>query len=203
MESKADLGEHYRDHVTALRNYLVKRTGSAELAEDLTQETFVRVKQADRWRAVQDPRAYLFACAKNVLVDHFRRTHVRPNDATGDFDDETLHVAGPSEERRLEARETLRLLSGIIASLPPRTRKSFLLNRVYRLSYAEVGRMMGISPRTVENNVAKGLKVCTEKLEEVLIGTVTSTTKSNDVLNAPDIVDLSLRRIEKNKARKN
>ena len=203
MESKPDLGEHYREHVTALRNYLAKRTGNAELAEDLTQETFVRVKQADRWREVKDPRAYLFACAKNVLVDHFRRLRVRPNDATGDFDDEVSHVAGPSEEQRLEARDTLRLLSSIIASLPPRTRKSFLLNRVYRMSYAEVGRIMGVSPRTVENNVAKGLKVCTERLEEILIEADMTATKSIQKLNAPDVVDLSLRRLVKKEERGN
>jgi len=91
---------------------------------------------------------------------------VRQHDAMLEFD-ESIHTDNnPSEEKRLEARDELRNLALAIRTLPPRTKKAFTLSRLYRYSYAEIGDIMGISPRTVEGHVAKGLTACTQYMLE-------------------------------------
>lgn len=160
MTNSSQFDKHYRRYKPEIQNFIAKYVSNYSTAEDITHEVFIKAHQAAQDANIDNPRAYLFAAARNHLLNHFRLRANQKRDHTIEFD-ELIHDNGiPSEEMRLEARNDLRHLVVAIRALPPRAQKAFILSRVYRYSYSEVGRRMGISPRTVENHVAKGLAVC-------------------------------------------
>lgn len=158
--------KQYREYGAEVLNFIAKHLDNPSTAEDLTQEVFFRAQNTAKWKTIEKPRAYLFTVARNLLNDHYRKYKVQHQDKMIEFDEKTHGEGAPSEEKRLEARDELRALGVAISSLPPRARRAFILNRVYRYSYAEVGRMMNISPRTVENHVAQGLLTCSGLMKD-------------------------------------
>lgn len=175
------LDDQFRQYGPELQAFIARHVQSAATAEDLTQEVFLQAQKTEKWQNIEEPRAYLFATARNRLIDHFRQRKSRQREKMLEFD-EAIHGGHDiSEERRLEARDELRQLAAAIRTLPPRARKAFMLNRIYRFSYAETGRMMGISPRTVENHVAKGLQMCTS-----LLRAAGEAPRTNNVANIAD-----------------
>lgn len=165
MEKTIFFDKQYREYGAEVLNFIAKHLDNPSTAEDLTQEVFFRAQNTAKWKTIEKPRAYLYTVARNLLNDHYRKLKVQHQDKILEFDEKIHGGVAPSEEKRLEARDELRILGAAIRSLPPRARRAFVLNRVYRYSYAEVGRMMNISPRTVENHVAQGLLTCTELMK--------------------------------------
>ena len=121
--------------------YLRRMLGDRELAEDVTQETFVRVhRRLHTFDGRSRFSTWLFRVAHNAGIDA-----VRKRDRRGRL---TLvaptHV--PSPERRHE-------LDAALASLPGDLREALLAVEVLGLSYEEAGRMLGAPPGTVKSRV--------------------------------------------------
>lgn len=61
-------------HESELRGFLVRRLNNQEVAEDLLQDTFVKaIAEGSRFCELDNPRAWLYRVARNILVDHLRR----------------------------------------------------------------------------------------------------------------------------------
>ncbi len=167
MEDHSLFEKYYRQFGREVLNFVVRYVGNRSTAEDLTHEIFIAahetIQKTTTWKDIKNPRAYLFAATRNHLLNHFRLRKNQRRDATTEFD-ELLHGKNISEDKRLEARESLRNLIKVIQQLPPRAQKAFILSRIYKYSYAEIGRKMDISPRTVERHVAIGLLTCAKLL---------------------------------------
>jgi len=179
------LDEHYRKYSERLLHYIAGYLDQPSMAQDLMQEVFLRAQNTANWETMEKPQAFLFAVARNLINDYYRKQKITQQENTCELNEElhSLHLS--SESKRLEARDHLRKLLITIQSLPPRASQAFMLNRVYRFSYAEVGRMMNISPRTVENHVAYGLKVCIAFMQNL---------EKKDPLLASNITDINVHR---------
>ncbi|WP_184739854.1 sigma-70 family RNA polymerase sigma factor [Arthrobacter sp. AZCC_0090] len=70
----------YRDHGTALRRFVLSCTPDAHLAEDVVQETILRVWQHAP-QITGSLRSYLFRTARNVIIDNYRKAQRRPAEA--------------------------------------------------------------------------------------------------------------------------
>jgi RNA polymerase sigma factor (sigma-70 family) len=70
----------------------------------------------------------------------------------------------PSAEREIEARQDVELLYQAIAELPPKCQQVFLLSRVRKMTYPEIARHCGISPKAVEKHVSRALAICAQKV---------------------------------------
>jgi RNA polymerase sigma-70 factor (ECF subfamily) len=144
----------YRSHGNWLYRFFRRRVGPQE-AQDLTQETFVRIVGANI--EIRDPRAFLKHVALNTVRDRSRRAAVRPvlvsDEAT------LLHTATPADlEHQL-------LLEQIVLTLPPRLREVFFLSRFVGLTYVEIAHRCGISVKTVEARMTKALAICTALMD--------------------------------------
>ena len=149
-EASSNAEQVYRTHGNWLYRFFRRRFGPQE-AQDLTQETFVRVVGAGI--EIRNPRAFLRQVALNTLRDQSRRAAVRPVLVS----DETtlLGAATPAElEQQL-------LLEQIVLALPPRLREVFFLSRFVGLTYVEIAGRCGISVKTVEARMTKALAMCT------------------------------------------
>lgn len=118
-------------------------------------------------QSVEQPRAFLFQIARNLLRDHWRRQQScgqdldRPaaNDEPAALEGE---AAGPGE--RFEQQQRLSHLAAALAELPPRRREAFVLHKFDGLSQVEVAERMGISLSMVEKHIASALLHCKRRL---------------------------------------
>ena len=150
----------YATHATALHDYLLGRTGDAEVARDLLQETCVRL-----WRSIAEvrdlapdrQRAWLFTVARNLVVDVYRAraSAEAANAALG----QRAITAGAGVVAAAEtdalAREDLDLLDAAIARLPRALRTVLVLQVLGDRTSAEIGELLGRPAGTVRYQLAQ------------------------------------------------
>ena len=153
--------EIYWDEIAA---FLARRLGDPVAAADLTQEAYLRAATLPANASLINPRAWLFATARNLLVDHARRTRVRHDMGMDPEDLATLPDQRPGAEAALLSREALAVLIQAVEDLPPRTREVFRLHKFEGRSYAEIAAHLGIAKNTVMVHMVKALGHCREAM---------------------------------------
>jgi RNA polymerase sigma-70 factor (ECF subfamily) len=148
---------------TPLLQRLKRRLGCSHTAEDLVQETYLRLIQQDSLEEIGNLPAYLFRIASNLVVDH-KRQAVAQAEAHHEPLEEDLACPKASPDRIAEAGQELDILSQLIAELPPQCRRIFLLHKARHLSHVEIAEQLGISPRTVETQIGKALKILRDRM---------------------------------------
>jgi RNA polymerase sigma factor (sigma-70 family) len=144
--------------------YLNRVWPRREEVHDLRQETYVRVYEAAARAYPSSPKSFLFTTARNLMVDWIRRSRIVSIEAVGSFEAigdsaaSNVLIDEMSPERRVGAREELKRLAQAFDSLPPRCREVVWLRRVEELSQKEVAQRLGISERTVESQILKGMR---------------------------------------------
>src|SRR5690606_21109663 len=123
----------YSEHNGWLKGWLRARLGNASDAADLAQDTFVRVLAARNVEAIREPRTYLSAIARALMIDKFRRQAIEQAylDALA-LRPEPLDIA---PETRLLILETLTAVDAMLDGLGERTRRIFLAVQLEGLSY--------------------------------------------------------------------
>jgi len=131
---------------------------------DLRQEAYARVYEAAQRERPLLVKPFLFQITRNLMIDRLRRQSVVSLESMTDF--EWLNVSDdkPSSEAYVAARQELRLLQTALDALPPRCRQVVLMRKVEGLSQKEVAKQMGITIETVENQVAKGMRLLAQAL---------------------------------------
>lgn len=152
-------------HQEELRRFVFRRTGSASLADDVVQETWIRASTTGA--ALPDnPRGYLFRMASNLVVDHIRRTQARGETLGEGPLDDRLPSREPGPDAILAGREEMAILKQAVVELPERCRAVFLLYRGEGLTMRQVALRLGISDKTVEKHIARAMVHCRQRLRE-------------------------------------
>lgn len=140
-----------------LLRYVRRMTRSNESAEDIVQEAYARtLEQGD---AVRTPKAFLFVTARNLAWNARRHQRVAETDPVDDLDALGVsHGDGASTEDGLVADEAALLLRDAIEHLPPQCRAAFTLKVFNACSYKEIADRLGISTKTVEKHISRGLR---------------------------------------------
>lgn len=158
---KPGLIAQFNDYYDDLVRFLTWRTGDAEHAADVAQETYFRVAAVqDSGQVVHHARSFILRVARNLSVDLIRRDKWM---AQADPEDEQVNaVADPMvpQDEAWAAKERLRLLDQALRDLPPKPREALLLHRVEGLSQAEIARRLGVSESMVVKYVAQALRHC-------------------------------------------
>jgi len=139
----------------ALLRYVRRLVGSKEKAEDIVQEAFLRTHE--QRQNVTTPRAFLFSAARNLAIDARRHERMAQTDSVGDFDSSGVVSGGATPEAQVLSDERSRLLREAIEHLPPQCRAVFALKVFHACSYQEISERLGISVKTVEKHVGRGL----------------------------------------------
>ena len=141
------------DHVDRLYRAAWAMCGSREDAEDLVQETFVKVLARKREIGTDDPLPYLLQVLRNTFVSSLRTRDRRPRTAVLE-DAESTFSAPASDEppARVEAREVF----AAIAALPDEYRDVIAAVDVAGLSYAEAAEALEIPQGTVMSRLYRG-----------------------------------------------
>lgn len=157
------LTESYGDLV---RHVAQRFKGRAD-ADDVIQDTYLRVRNMPSDTPIQNPQAYLFRMANNVAVDHVRRRnalerHISPIE----FPD--VGSGEVSVDRVIDYRQRLTALERVVADLPARQREAFLMHKFDGLSHQEIAAELGITRSAVEKLIMKALATCRDRLDGLL-----------------------------------
>jgi RNA polymerase sigma-70 factor (ECF subfamily) len=143
-------------------------TGSATDAEDLTQDVFLKLYRNLASFDVQKGNfnTWLTTLARNLLVDHFRRTRLeRASDSldaslTGEDDGATLasRLADPrpSQETRAAGLELKVVIQQALAQLSPELREAVVLRDLEDMDYKEIAQVLRIPEGTVKSRISRG-----------------------------------------------
>ncbi len=149
-------------HEDSLVLYLRRCWPQRDDIHDLRQEVYVRIYEAAGKARPAMPKSFLFATARHLMTDRLRRGRVVSIETVGDFDSMNVLIDEISPERRLGARQVLRQLAEAFDRLPDRCREVVWLRRVEELPQKEVAARLGITEKTVEKHVAKGVRMIAE-----------------------------------------
>ena len=117
-------------------------TAGSSVADDLTQEVFVRVLQASgRYDARERERAWVFRIARNVLIDHHRRRA------------RSVETSAPADAAVPAPQDVSVPLSSALAALPEPERDAFLLSEVGGLAYAEIAALLQSTVPAVRSRI--------------------------------------------------
>jgi RNA polymerase sigma factor (sigma-70 family) len=149
-----DAGDLFERYHLPLFRYVWRMTGRRDVAEDLTQEVFVRVLRGiARYEARDREQAWLFRIARNLLVDHHRR-HGSRQRADGDGHGVMREVQpgdapqGPMQELAVHLDESLRQLDDL-------DREVFLLREVGGLSYIDISSVCDLTTDAVRSRICR------------------------------------------------
>jgi RNA polymerase sigma-70 factor (ECF subfamily) len=150
--------EFYRFENRQLFHFFRRRVGREE-ASDLTQEAFTRMLRTGAFERVENPRAYLFRAARNLVIERARQRK-RKESGVFEFDEKRDAPAGPEQALAIEALDLRRGLRRAILALPRRTRRIFLMHRLRRQTYREIAEEIGIREQGVEYHMMRALARC-------------------------------------------
>jgi len=132
--------------------------------EDLRQEVYARVHEAARKELPSNVKPFVFAVARNLLINQLRRENIVPIEAVADLEALEIAIDAPSPDRSIIARDELRRLQSAIDRLPPRCREAVILGRVEGLTGREIATRMNIGTATVSEHLENGLRLLAKAL---------------------------------------
>jgi len=148
-----------------LKLFLKRKYGCPQLAEEVVQETWMRLQRISTTAPLQQPRDYLFRIASNLAIDHLRADKTRSQYAgMGNELPDEVSCQLPLPDQVLDGQQRLQILLMAVEELPPRCREVFSLHKLEGLSHGEVAEKLGISKNMVEKHVIRGLSHCRECL---------------------------------------
>lgn len=132
--------------------YILKKTNSAYMAEEVVQLTFIRLwEKRETLSAEYNLSTQIFRIAGTILIDQLRKEAVSKK-----------HLSVVEEDFALktdtEQPEMLHALEQAIEQMAPVRKKVFKMSKVDGYSYKEIAEMLSISPKTVENHISQALK---------------------------------------------
>lgn len=154
-------------HEGLLERYLLRVWRNPSDVADLIQEVYVRVYERARDQRPLQPKAFLFATARNLMTDQLRKSRVVSIDSAQEIDGIDAMVDELTPERRVSARQDLGRLAHAFDLLSDKCRDVVWYRRVEGLSQRETADRMGLKEDAIESQLARGIRA----LAQAIFGT--------------------------------
>jgi RNA polymerase sigma factor (sigma-70 family) len=168
----SELLDAYMSRRDDLIRFFAARLRSMAAAEDLVQDLYLRVASLDPGERVENPSAYLYRLASNLMLDRLRSDRRASARDGAWLQGRRVEMGGeevadePSAEQSVAARQRLSQVARAIADLPPKTRRAFELHKLEGLTQEETARALGVSRKTVEKQISAALQRLVARLAE-------------------------------------
>jgi len=154
----------FRENIGSLTRFLRQFFNSPADVEDVLQETFLKVFEAEHATIISEPRAFLFKTAKNLSLNELSKRRTRRTEALADIDLLTVLISESNgydsqPELKTAVEKRLALAWELVDQMSPRVREVFILRKVHGLKQREIAEWLGIAESTVEKHIAKGLEL--------------------------------------------
>jgi RNA polymerase sigma-70 factor, ECF subfamily len=145
-----------RDHGRFLYNVAYRLAGNDADAQDLVQETLLRVRRGLETYQPGSLPAWLSRIVTNVFLDEVRRRRRRPTDALGDDADRVLPPSAAADEASEDLSDDVQ---HALTSLPDEFRTAVVLCDVVGMSYDEIAAAQGVPVGTVRSRIHRGRRM--------------------------------------------
>lgn len=166
MQTRANASEFVsrlsREHGAALLRFLERMLGHKYSAEDVAQDTYLRLYRLSRPDEVICPRALLFDVAVKVAINRLRGVSNEIDAAPSVIND--VPDESPRPDRRVFLDEAMQHLTSIIDELQPTLRQVFVMRYVMQMPRQEIADKLNISVGAVEQRLTRSLTHCRERL---------------------------------------
>ena len=152
-----------------LLRYLVYLTGNRELAEDLFQETWIRVlERGHQYDGIHEFSTWLYTVARNLTIDYLRKK--RPASLDGLMDDEEHAPLDPADTRPMawevvQQHEQAERISKALIGIPAAYREAIMLRFQEELDLEEIAAVTGAKLGTVKSRLYRGLNLLMSRLK--------------------------------------
>ncbi|MBE7170078.1 MAG: RNA polymerase sigma-70 factor [Williamsia sp.] len=161
----------YLENYTGLYQYAFTILNDESLAEEMIHQVFLRILEKKEPVAIHTSlKAYLYRSVNNESLNHLKHQKVKQDYQAHAAYTSNRQPATPSSN--LDYRELEHRLREAMNRLPEQCRTIFQLSRYEELKYAEIASQLGLSVKTVENQISKALKRIREHLGGLLIPTL-------------------------------
>lgn len=147
-----------------LRNYLIYRGSEEGQADDLVQEAFIKMWENCRKVIPSKAKSYLYTLATNAFKNEMAHLKVRIKFVNSNPGANTT-IETP--EFKMEEDEFKTRLEKAINGLPETQREVFLMNRIDKMTYAEIADSLGVSVKAIEKRMGKALKLLRSQIKEL------------------------------------
>lgn len=158
-EARSSLSDLYNAYLPELTRYVRAKFGDGPPEpEDVAQDAFAKFSSAFETQLIRNPRAFLYASARNLVIDHKRRQRTRNAHA-----EEVLATGGEenfdgiSPERVLIEKERFAIMRVAIETMPAEDRRVLLMHRLQSRTYADIARELSMSESGVRRAVARAI----------------------------------------------
>lgn len=148
--------------VSLLRT-LERMVNNHSTAEDLLQETYLRVTRALGERTIDHLEPFVFQTARNLALDHLRARRIQSRMMLDDVPPDVVEsIAAPasSAEDAAHAEQLLERLNVSLGELSARQQQIFILSRLHGHSYLEISEKLGVSLSTVQKELKLIMAIC-------------------------------------------
>lgn len=163
----------YDELYDPLFQYIFYLTNNRVLAEEFVQDAFVKLFEKEQ---VEQPKAYLYRIARNLIYDYYRRKRLISWLPLGKED----RASDNFPQDLLEQNEMNRRLYEALSHIKIHYRETIILRYIEELSVRETAELLGISEVKVKNNTARGLR----ELRKLLGGEFDGAIKKSEAENA-------------------
>ncbi len=152
----------YDHYVHSIYSFVVNFVKSPELAEDLTQEIFIRIwENRSQLGKVKSFRAYLFVTARNHALNFLRKASNNNVVLT-----EIINgYVSPKGANEMISKEYVQWLHNVLESMSPQMRAAFKLCREQNKSYDEVADLLQITKNTVKKHMVRSMRIIKGRLD--------------------------------------
>jgi len=151
------LWELHTHYFHRLSRFVYALTGNKEITEEVVNDTFLGLWQKRHLlQNVSNPEVYIFICAKNKALRQIKKHNLYISTLDNLYDADCVIERTPHDI--LISSEIQRRINEAIASLPPQCKLIFSLVKENNLKYREVAKLLGLSEKTIENQMGIALK---------------------------------------------
>lgn len=164
------LVERYYQHVM---NYLCHQCWDKILAEDICQDTFVKLYNSkEKYKPVTTFKAFLFTVARNVFIDNYRKIKKSKTISLDALYGESSFVSliqgiNPDSGETIDSNERLAKIMLAIQELPEILKDVFILSEIEQLKYSEISEILNIPVGTVKSRMFNAVKILQKLLQGV------------------------------------
>ena len=151
---------------STLINTVTPIVGCRHWAEDVVQDTFVKISQMPIPEDLRKPESYLHRLVRNLALDKIRRLTLEKQHHADE--EEGIHEPSPgaSPEKKISDINELQIVVDALEELPQRTRHAFEMHRLQGMTQKQIADELGVSPTLVNFMIRDAMTLCRKRLFE-------------------------------------
>lgn len=159
--SQIEFDQIFIEWYNPLRNSMYYKTGDMQAAEDLVQDTFLKIWEKKETIHPETVKSLIYKIANNLFLNRIEHEKVSFRFVT-EYSGNDLSNAPDFE---LEMKDFDKRLQNSLGELDEKSRSVFLMNRIDELTYVQIANNLGLSVKAVEKRMSKAIAFLKERLE--------------------------------------